>query len=39
VAGSAFYADGGGEDLLRFCFAKKEADLERACTALRGLGA
>ena len=39
VAGSAFYGDGGGENLLRFCFAKKEADLERACTALRGLRA
>ena len=37
VAGSAFYGDGGGENLLRFCFAKKEADLEQACTALRGL--
>ncbi len=37
VAGSAFYGAGGGENLLRFCFAKKEADLERACTALRGL--
>ena len=37
VAGSAFYGAGGGENLLRFCFAKKEADLDRACAALRGL--
>lgn len=37
VAGSAFYVSGGGENLLRFCFAKKEADLERACAALRNL--
>jgi aminotransferase len=36
VAGSAFYRDGRGENLLRFCFAKKEADLEKACWALRG---
>lgn len=35
VAGSAFYGDGRGENLLRFCFAKREADLERACSALR----
>ena len=40
VAGSAFFgmdAQGKnrGENLLRFCFAKKEADLNRACEALR----
>jgi aminotransferase len=38
VAGSAFYGPGGGENLLRYCFAKKDADLERACTALRNFG-
>ena len=37
VAGSAFFRNGRGENLLRFCFAKKDADLERACTALRSL--
>jgi aminotransferase len=35
VAGSAFYATGGGENLLRFCFAKQPADLDRACAALK----
>jgi aminotransferase len=38
VAGSAFYGAGGGENLLRFCFAKQSADLDRACTALRAFG-
>jgi aminotransferase len=38
VAGSAFYGAGGGENLLRFCFAKQSADLDRACTALRAYG-
>jgi aminotransferase len=37
VAGSAFYANGGGENFLRFCFAKQDAELERACAALRTL--
>lgn len=37
VAGSAFFRPGGGENLLRFCFAKKDADLEDACRRLRGL--
>jgi aminotransferase len=37
VAGTAFFTEGRGENLLRFCFAKKDADLERACTALRTL--
>ena len=37
VAGSAFFRPGGGEDLLRFCFAKKDADLEEACRRLRAL--
>jgi aminotransferase len=37
VAGSAFFAFGGGEDLLRFCFGKKPEALDRACSALRRL--
>jgi aminotransferase len=35
VAGSAFFRPGGGEDLLRFCFAKKDTDLDEACTRLK----
>ena len=35
VAGSAFFRPGRGEDLLRFCFAKKDEDLEEACARLR----
>ncbi len=43
VAGSAFFAGrvgerNRGEDLLRFCFAKKDADLEEACRRLRAMG-
>jgi aminotransferase len=38
VAGSAFYGAGRGENLLRFCFAKQDAELDRACTALRNFG-
>jgi aminotransferase len=37
VAGSAFFRKGGGEDLLRFCFAKRDADLDEACARLRTL--
>jgi aminotransferase len=39
VAGSAFFAPGSGrgEDLLRFCFAKKDGDLAEACRRLREL--
>jgi aspartate/methionine/tyrosine aminotransferase len=37
VAGTAFFAEGRGEHLLRFCFAKRDEDLQRACTALRAL--
>jgi aminotransferase len=37
VAGSAFFRPGKGEDLLRFCFAKKDKDLAEACRRLRGL--
>jgi len=37
VAGSAFFRPGRGEDLLRFCFAKRDADLDDACARLRRL--
>ncbi|HEV2619150.1 MAG TPA: pyridoxal phosphate-dependent aminotransferase, partial [Acidobacteriaceae bacterium] len=37
VAGSAFFLDDGGEDLLRFCFGKTPEALDRACAALRKL--
>jgi aminotransferase len=37
VAGSAFYHDQGGENLIRFCFAKTDAELAEACARLRGL--
>ncbi len=35
VAGSAFFAGGRGETMLRFCFGKRQGDLDRACAALR----
>jgi aminotransferase len=37
VAGSAFYRAGSpaGENLLRFCFSKKDADLAEAGRRLR----
>jgi aminotransferase len=35
VAGSAFFGPGGGENLLRFCFSKKDAELAEACRRLR----
>ena len=35
VAGSAFFRPGRGEDLLRFCFAKRDEDLDEACRRLR----
>jgi aminotransferase len=37
VGGSAFFRQGRGEDLLRFCFAKKDEDLDEACARLRKL--
>jgi aminotransferase len=37
VAGSAFFRPGRGENLLRFCFAKKDGDLNQACARLRNL--
>jgi aminotransferase len=39
VPGNAFYHDDAGENLLRFCFAKKMADLEDACNRLQRLRA
>ena len=35
VAGSAFFRPGRGENLLRFCFAKQDHDLDEACARLR----
>ena len=37
VPGSAFHLTEAGSNLLRFCFAKTEAELEDACTRLRRL--
>jgi aminotransferase len=37
VAGSAFYHGSGGETLVRFCFAKTDAELEEACRRLKML--
>jgi len=37
VAGSAFFRPGRGENLLRYCFAKQDADLDEACARLRKL--
>jgi aminotransferase len=37
VAGTAFFAAGRGENLIRFCFAKRDEDLQRACDLLRKL--
>lgn len=37
VAGSAFFRKGGGENLLRFCFAKRDAELDEACQRLQQL--
>jgi aminotransferase len=37
VAGSAFFRPGRGENLLRFCFAKRDHDLDEACARLRKL--
>jgi len=37
VAGSAFFRPGHGEELLRFCFAKKDHELDEACARLRRL--
>jgi len=37
VAGSAFYHGAGGEDLIRFCYAKTDAELQEACSRLKAL--
>jgi aminotransferase len=37
VAGTAFFTQGRGEDILRFCYAKKAAPLAEACERLRNL--
>jgi aminotransferase len=37
VAGTAFFTQGRGENLLRFCYAKKQEDLAEACQRLRAL--
>jgi aminotransferase len=37
VPGAAFFHDDSGERLLRFCFAKTEADLAEACNRLASL--
>ena len=37
VPGDAFYSGEGGTDLLRFCFAKQDAELEEAARRLRTL--
>jgi aminotransferase len=37
VPGAAFYHDDAGENLLRFCFAKEDADLEEACHRMQRL--
>ena len=34
VPGKSFYAGAGGEQMLRFCFAKTDADLAEACRRL-----
>ncbi|MGH9569780.1 MAG: pyridoxal phosphate-dependent aminotransferase [Candidatus Angelobacter sp.] len=35
VAGSAFYHGAGGENLVRFCFAKTDTELNEACRRLK----
>jgi aminotransferase len=37
VPGGAFYHDDAGENLIRFCYAKTDEDLEKACERLRKL--
>ena len=37
VAGSAFYSGSGGDKLIRFCFAKSDAELQEACRKLSTL--
>jgi aminotransferase len=35
VPGEAFYHDNEGENLIRFCFAKSDNDIDRACEELK----
>ncbi len=37
VPGEAFFHNGGGKDLVRFCFAKTDQELQEACTRLERL--
>jgi aminotransferase len=37
VPGGAFYHDGSGENLARFCFAKEDSILDEACKRLKAL--
>jgi aminotransferase len=37
VPGAAFFHDNAGENILRFCYAKTDHDLEEACTRLQKL--
>ena len=37
VAGSAFFTGQGGDNLLRFCFSKRDDELDEACRRLRAL--
>ena len=37
VPGSAFFHDNGGDNLVRFCFAKDEVELREACNRLKNL--
>ncbi len=38
VPGEAFFHGSGGENVLRFCFAKTEGELEEACRRIEQLG-
>jgi aminotransferase len=38
VPGEAFYHDGAGETLVRFCFAKEDAIIDEACRRIEKLG-
>ena len=38
VPGEAFFHNSGGENLVRFCFAKRDDELEDACRRLEALG-
>ena len=37
VPGSAFYGDNGGENILRFCFAKTDDVLDEACRRIKNV--